>query len=140
MNSEERSSDVIAVLLSLVERKASAKGAPLSTEEMQILREHDPSVSNEAHLWFYGLVEDVLNDAQQADDKEIITSALRGDKDSISPYVVWLIEEVICNRPDLDPSEHNWFLDKAMLLGCGLLVVLVMFAIVMVLGFMSLMK
>jgi hypothetical protein len=136
--------DPVQHMVELISHEADKAGSPLTDREREALaRENSRSEP---------LPEDLRQRAKELiaqifkaepwdefeNDPKCFSSSMERAGDGRYPNVVALAEEVGCEIARLTPPLHGWkqVKDAAQLVGCALLVVLLMFAVVIGAGFL----
>jgi hypothetical protein len=137
------SEDPVEHVIELLSTQAERAGTPLTASDKEILaREassHDP-VPEDLRQRTKNLVAQIY-DSEPWDeferDQKSFTDSLEWTEPA-SPNIVMIAEEVRCENAGLTPPLHGWkrVKDGLQLIGCSLLVVLLMFAVVIACGFL----
>jgi len=130
--------DPVQYIVGLLAEEAERAGTPLTARDKEILAEESSptnSVPEELRERTKQLVARIL-EAEPIDEFErepkCFSNALQWAGDSRYPNLVALSEEIACDIGHPGPKLQGWALvkDRMLLIGCGLVVVLMMFAIV----------
>jgi hypothetical protein len=139
-----RDEDPVRHMVELLSREADKAGSPLTDLEREALaRENHRSepLPEDLRQHAKGLIARIF-EAEPWDefenDPKCFSSSIEWAGDSRYPNVVALAEEVRCEIAQLTPRLHGWkrVNDVVQLVGCALLVVLLMFAVVIGAGFL----
>jgi hypothetical protein len=139
-----RSEDVVRHMLELLAHEADKAGSPLTHLERETLAKE--------YSRFEPLPEDLRHRAKELitrifeaeswdefeNDPKCFSNSVEWASDLGCPNVVALAEEVRCEIARLTPPLRGWkrVRDAVQLVGCGLLIVLLMFAVVIAAGFL----
>jgi hypothetical protein len=136
-----RQEDAAENMVALLCREAESHGTPLTEAEKQMLtREPADVLPEDLRIRVTKLIKEILNREKTTDignDPKSFLASFEWASDNAFPQIAALTEEVITsggfgNLPPLHGRE--WIKDRAQLIGCGLLVVLIMMAIVVIVG------
>ena len=135
--------DPVEHVIELLSKQAERAGTPLTTSEKEVLAREASSldpVPEDLRQRTKDLVAQIY-DSEPWDeferDPKSFTDSLEWTEPS-SPNIVVIAEEVRCENARLTPPLHGWkrVKDGLQLIGCAFLVVLLMFAVVLVCGFL----
>ena len=134
-----RDEDPLDHMVELLSVEAIKDGVPLTERDREILASAEPMpeiLRQRAKDLITRIFEAEPFDDWERDPK-CFSCSLEWAGDSRYPNIVALAEEVACDIARPSAPLHGWKLakDKLQLVGCGLLLVLLMFAIVAVAGF-----
>lgn len=139
-----RDEDPVRHMVELLSQEADRAGSPLTDRDREALaREKSRSeplpedLRQRAKDLIVRIFESEPWDEFENDPK-CFSNSIEWAGDSRYPNVVALAEEVRCDIARLTPPLHGWsrVKDAVQLVGCGLLVVLLMFAVVIGAGFL----
>jgi len=137
-----RDEDPVKHVVELLSREADEAGTSLTALEKEILAQDNlESMTDDLRHRAKGLIARIYEAEPWAEfegDPKSFANSLEWVRDSRYPNVVALAEEVRCEIAGLTPPLQGWkrVKDAVQLVGCGLLVVLLMFAIVITAGFL----
>jgi hypothetical protein len=135
-----RDEDPLNHMVELLSVEAIKDGVPLSERDREILANVEPMpeiLRQRTKELVMRIYESESPDERERDPK-CFGCALQWAGDGQYPNIVALAEEVACDIARPSAPLHGWkrVKDKLQLLGCGLLLVLLMFAVVAVAGFL----
>jgi hypothetical protein len=135
---EEAAEHMVALLFQEAERH----GNPLTETERQMLTREPPDpLPEDLRIRVTNLINEILNREKATeigDDPKSFCASFEWASDNAFPQIVALTEEVITNGGfGKVPPLHGrrWIKDRAQLIGCGLLVVVIMMLIGVIVGF-----
>lgn len=135
--------DPVQHLVAILSREAETAGTPLTDTEKEILaREHSPNIPipEELRQSAKQLIARIF-DAEPRDeferDPKSFSNSLEWTERG-NPNIAVLAEEISRENPHLSPPWYGWkrVKDRLQLVGCALIVILLMFAVVIALGFL----
>jgi hypothetical protein len=137
-----RDEDVTERMVSLLSQEADRSGTPLTEAEQAILSSETESPSEELRQKALRLIGQILKSGLATSSEENPKSffACLEWVEPDYPNIAALAEEVITSGGfgKLPPSHgQRWVKDRAQLIGCGLLVVLIMFLVVIIWSLIS---
>ena len=134
-----RQEDAARHMITLLGQEAERHGSPLSeTDKEMLASESDYSaIPDDFRIRSRKLIEQILQRdiATQDNDRKSFIASCEWAGDNAYPVIVALTEEVITSGGvgRLPPLHgRNWIKDRAQLLGCGILMVVIMLLIVVI--------
>jgi len=133
-----RDEDPVEHMLTLLNNEAAKSGVPLSHEDLEALRSEQSPIPEDLRERVKNLIAKIFHtesDPFEEDPKSFSNSIQWADPHY--PHIVALAEEVACEiGAEAYPPLRGWarVKDRAQLLGCGCLAVLLMFAAVVIAG------
>jgi hypothetical protein len=124
-------------MVELLANEAEITGTPLTAPEKEILSQEDTPLPEGLRQKAKDLIRKIFEAEDSDGDPKSFGNSMLWAGDRGYPNVVALAEEVSCDLSRTAyPHTHGWELvkDRAQLIGCAILVVLLMFAIVTVAG------
>jgi len=138
-----RDVDPKMTMIDVVAAEAADEGHALSENERSWLAcERPKELPPDARERLKGIIEKIIERERWSEEARnnprSFINAIEWAGDQEYPYVVELAEEVFCDNPGPEAglqSPRTWLKDKAQLIVTALVLVAIMFAIVMVAGF-----
>jgi hypothetical protein len=138
-----RQEDAAEHMIELLSQEADRHGTPLNETEKKMLASESSrreSIPEDLRMRLHKSIGEILEREKAKDiknDPKSFLASFEWASDNAYPEIVALIEEVITGGGfgPLPPQHgRRWIKDRAQLIGCGLLLVLIMMVIVAICG------
>ena len=125
------SEDPIAHMVELISKRAIVEGHPLTQDEQRFLAaektDRNPLL-DDFQVRVKRLIELILDSEVGSDDPKSLSNSLEWASDAGYSNVAAMIEEVCLSRAESLPKlyDRKWMADRAQLVGCGIVAVILL--------------